>query len=342
MPVNKLALLRYKTIDTCLQNRFRKWSLEDLMEAVSEALYEYEGITSGVSRRTIQLDIQNMRSDKLGYQAPIVVKDRKFYTYSDNAYSITRSPLSGYDLGKLNEVVITLRQFKGFGFFEDMNALITRLEDKLIQQKHPKVHSIHFDTNEQVKGQEYLSPIHKAILSQNPLLIRYQSFKAQAPTDKLCFPYLLKEYNNRWFVLAGLGSGRSVNVLALDRIIALKAEPFEPFQEPEGIDISTYFDELIGVSKTSRQRPRKIVFRMQTSQLPYFLTKPMHPSQQVLREEGEWAYMSLYVIWNYELEREIIGLGEYVEVISPRRLRRNIIKRLHKSLDLYETESSTQ
>ena len=71
MPINKHALIRYKTIDNCLRNRFRKWTLEDLVEACSEALLEYEGKTGSVSLRTIQLDIQNMRSEKLGYNAPI-------------------------------------------------------------------------------------------------------------------------------------------------------------------------------------------------------------------------------------------------------------------------------
>ena len=80
MSVNKLALIRYKTIDECLRNRFRKWTLDDIIEKVASRLYEYEGITSGVSKRTVQADIQLMRSDKLGYNAPIVVTDRKFYS----------------------------------------------------------------------------------------------------------------------------------------------------------------------------------------------------------------------------------------------------------------------
>ena len=81
MSVNKNALIRYKTIDKCLQNRYRKWTLEDLIDACSDALYEYEGIDKGVSKRTVQADIQIMRSDKLGYFAPIIVLDKKFYTY---------------------------------------------------------------------------------------------------------------------------------------------------------------------------------------------------------------------------------------------------------------------
>lgn len=66
MPANKNALIRYKTIDNCLRNRYRRWTLDDLVEACSDALYDMEGITKGVCARTVQMDIQIMRSDKLG------------------------------------------------------------------------------------------------------------------------------------------------------------------------------------------------------------------------------------------------------------------------------------
>ena len=73
MPANRNALIRYKTIDNCLRNPYRRWTLEDLVDACSDALYEYEGIDKGISKRTAQMDIQMMRSEKLGYNAPIVV-----------------------------------------------------------------------------------------------------------------------------------------------------------------------------------------------------------------------------------------------------------------------------
>ena len=56
-----------------LRNKYRRWTLDDLVEACSDALSEMEGITRGVSVRTVQADIQVMRSDKLGYEAPIEV-----------------------------------------------------------------------------------------------------------------------------------------------------------------------------------------------------------------------------------------------------------------------------
>ncbi len=105
MPANKNALIRYKTIDRCLRNRYRRWTIEDLVDACSDALYDMEGIRKGVSLRTVQGDIQMMRSDKLGYNAPIEVYDQRYYRYADPQYSITDMPLSEDDFMLLKRAV---------------------------------------------------------------------------------------------------------------------------------------------------------------------------------------------------------------------------------------------
>ena len=108
MPANKNALIRYKTIDRCLRNRYRRWTLDDLVDACCDALYDMEGITKGVCARTVQMDIQIMRSDKLGYNAPIVVYDKIYYTYADPDYSITEMPLSIDDCKLIKEAITLL------------------------------------------------------------------------------------------------------------------------------------------------------------------------------------------------------------------------------------------
>ena len=105
MPANKNALIRYKTIDRCLRNRYRRWTIEDLVEACSDALYDMEGIRKGISLRTVQGDIQMMRSGKLGYNAPIEVYDMRYYRYADPDYSITDMPLSEDDYMLIKETV---------------------------------------------------------------------------------------------------------------------------------------------------------------------------------------------------------------------------------------------
>lgn len=109
MPANKNALIRYKTIDNCLRNKYRRWTLADLVDACCDALYDMEGITKGVCARTVQMDIQIMRSDKLGYNAPIEVYDRIYYKYADPDYSITDMPLTMEDCKLIKEAIVLLK-----------------------------------------------------------------------------------------------------------------------------------------------------------------------------------------------------------------------------------------
>ena len=143
MATNKNALMRYLTIDKCLQNTNRKWTLDNLIEACSDALYEYEGKDSYVSKRTVQLDIQNMRSDKLGYSAPIVVYERKYYKYETPGYSITEVPITDMDMDILSESMEMLRQFKSFSLFSELNGVIQKLEDKVYRETRDPVSYTH-------------------------------------------------------------------------------------------------------------------------------------------------------------------------------------------------------
>lgn len=337
MPINKLALIRYKTIDTCLQNRFRKWTLEDIMEAVSDALYEYEGITSGISKRTIQLDLQNMRSEKLGYNAPIVVTDKKYYSYEEKGFSITNSPLTQQDLGTLNEVLEVLKQFKGFGYFQELNGMVTRLEDKLYKQQNKGKSYIDFEKNELLKGLKHIDPLHKGIINKKTIDITYQSFKASAPQNIVFYPYLLKEYRNRWFVLGTNKKAKAIMILALDRIVDFKELPSEKYIKPD-FDVSTYFNDVLGVTKMHNQRAQIVVMKIIKEHAPYVITKPIHPSQKILKEEPDGTIFSIEVIWNFELEREILGFGEQIQVLSPKRLTGKIQARMKQTLDKYKYE----
>ncbi len=340
MPINKSALIRYKTIDQCLQNRFRKWTLEDLVEACSEALYEYEGVTRGISRRAIQLDIQNMRSEKLGYNAPIVVTDKKYYSYEDKNYSITNSPLTQQDLGTLNEVLDVLKQFKGFGYFQELNGMVTKLEDKLYKQQHKGKSYIDFEKNELLRGLEHIDALHKSIIGRKTLDLVYQSFRARQPQQFIFYPYLLKEYRNRWFLLGARKKGNATMILALDRIESFKEDASEKYRKPE-IDVADYFNDVIGVSKVPGQKPVLVVMKIVKEHAPYIITKPLHPSQKIVKQGHDGTIFSIEVIWNFELEREILGFGEQLKVLSPKRLAGKITARMKQSLELYTKSKVT-
>lgn len=335
MSINKLALIRYKTINECLQNRFRKWTIDDLTEAVAEALYEYEGMTKGISKRTVQLDLQNMRSEKLGYNAPIVVQDKKFYSYADKNYSITNTPITNQDLDTLGEVLSVLKQFKGFSYFDELNSMVTKLEDKLYRQKNKGQSFIDFEKNDLLKGLEHIDTLHKSIMHRQVMCISYKSFKAKDAGEIVFHPYLLKEYRNRWFILGLNQKGNGIMNLALDRIESVKQLQKEKYAKPV-IDVHKYYDDVIGVTKGRGQAAQVVVLKVSKENAPYIITKPLHHSQEIFKETRDWVFFKIKVIWNFELEREILGFGEGMKVISPTRMQSKMKARLKEAIRVYE------
>jgi predicted DNA-binding transcriptional regulator YafY len=335
MPINRNALIRYRTIDQALQNRFKKWTLDDLIDACSDALYEYQGIDTGVSRRTIQADIEMMRSNKLGYEAPIIVTDKKYYTYSDKGYSITIIPINQQDMQVLTEVAGLLKQFKGFSHFTDLNEMVSKLEDKIYVQKTQSPPVIDFEKNDNLKGLEWIEVIRNAIVGRRALCITYQSFKAREASTFCFSAYLLKEYRNRWFML-GVSHQRHGPLLnlALDRIQAIELHT-DAYRENTTIDLATYYSDAIGVTKSPGQRDVEVVFWIDNDNAPYIITKPLHHTQKLLSEEADGKIFSIRVILNFELERELLGFGPKIKVLGPRLLRKNIKEQLSKALGHY-------
>ena len=336
MPVNRNALIRYKTIDNCLRRRHVKWTLDDLINACSDALYEYTGVDKVISRRTIQLDIQMMRSGSLGSPAPIEVYDNKYYRYSDPDYSITDSPLTDEDLKLMGEGIEMLRQFGGFSAFSGMEDVLGRLEDHVTAMRHKRKPVILLEKNESLKGLKFIDPLYKAILAKKPVKIIYKSFKARDMQKFIFSPFFLKEFRNRWFVYGWKkGAGMLYN-LALDRIHEMGNAPGEEYQESKMIDPDTFFDNLIGVTKNINDKAHRIRFWAAPGQVPYIETKPLHKSQFVVqRNEDGSAIFQMEVVLNYELEKDLLGFGEGVKVLSPRILVHNMSRRLRQAADNY-------
>ena len=341
MPVNRNALIRYKTIDKCLVNPYRKWTLDDLIDACSDALYEFEGIDKGVSRRTVQGDIQIMRSDKLGYNAPIVVYENKYYKYEDPEYSITNMPLSSQDLDKLTEVMDILNQFKGFSHFQELTGMVQKLEDKVYTAKTKQRPIIHLDKNEQLQGLEFLNEIYQAILAKDVLEIEYQSFKARKANCMIINPYLLKEFKNRWFVVGNVGKKSDrLLTLALDRIKKITVRKDMEYIDDPKFDPDEYYKDIVGATVNEGMYPREVKIFIDKANAPYVITKPLHHSQRIIEANKDGTVVAINVIPNFELEKEILGFGENMKVLSPISLQKRIFRRLNEASNSYVAEEN--
>ncbi len=335
MPVNRNALVRYHTIDKCLQNRFRKWTLNDLIDACSNTLYEYDGVDKPVGRRTVQTDIQTMRSGKLGYEAPIIVKDRKFYTYEDAEFSITKKPLSKGELDKLAEVVDILKQFKGFSQFEEVTDSIQKLEDKVYSTRNNREPIVEFEKNENLKGLNYLDQFYQAINNKKALMVTYQSFTAKKARSFLFHPYLLKEYKNRWFVLGYLDEKQPDFMIAIDRIQKLEVSE-EAYMRNRFFNAQKYYKDVIGVTVNKGLPVQEVKLFINKISAPYVLTKPIHHSQKLVEQNDDGVIISMQLRPNLELEQLILSYGGNIKVLGPTKLKNHVIKKLKKALNDYE------
>ncbi|SFN25185.1 Predicted DNA-binding transcriptional regulator YafY, contains an HTH and WYL domains [Chryseobacterium oleae] len=331
MSSNKNALIRYKTLDKCLKNKYRKYTLEDLIDACSDALFEFEGKESYVSRRTVQLDLQNMRSEKFGYEAPIEVFERKYYRYSDSEYSIHNISVNESDLKAMNNAVQILKQFKDFSMFKEMNGVIQKLEDSIHSTGQKSI--IHLDKNEQLKGLEHIDILYESISNKKVLNILYRSFTARESSNYVVHPQLLKEFNNRWFLICQ-HKGKMYN-LALDRMESIEPNENIPYIDKD-LDGDEYFKDIVGVTVSETMAPRNVIFFVDAHNAPYVKTKPLHKSQEILSETEEGTLFKICVQINFELERLLLGFGESLIVHKPRKLRLRLQEKFTAGFKNYE------
>ncbi len=334
MPANKNALIRYKTIDNCLRRRHRRWTLNDLVEECSNAIYEAEGISRGVSVRTVQSNIQAMRSDKLGYNASIEVYEHKYYRYSDPNYSISNMPLSQNDYEVLTEAIDMLRQLEDFEQFSEMSDVIGRLNEKLLTSKENKEPIIHFDSVPNLKGLKLLNPLYNYILQKQPLLIKYKPYNT-AELQIVFHPYLLKEFRNRWFLIGCKDEDLVLFNLALDRINEITPATDVEYKENPKFNKSTFYDDVVGVSKNINNRPIDVVFWASKDESNYIKTKPVHHSQTIVKEDENGTTFKIKVVVNYELYSVFSSYTGGVKIISPKFATRHMKKCLERTLALY-------
>ncbi len=209
-----------------------------------------------------------MRSDKLGYNAPIEVYDHKYYRYAEDDYSIKNIPVTNHDVKVMNEAIALLREFKDFSLFKEMDGVLQRLEDSVYASQYNNRAIIHLDKNEQLKGLEHIDTLYQAILLKKVLTITYRSFKAKRESEIAIHPQLLKEFNNRWFLLAVNHKGQRLTTYALDRILSITTADSELTYLDLNINGDIYYKDIVGVTVSENVQPEEVIFRENTSNAP--------------------------------------------------------------------------
>lgn len=329
MSTNKNALIRYKTLDKCLSNKYKRYYINDLIQACNDVLYEHYGEEVTVSRRQIFNDLEFMKSDA-GYEAPIVsVRDGRkvYYTYEDLNFSIIQKPLTNDELSILENTIELLSRLKGIPGIEGIESVETKLMNVSNENSVQKI--ISFQENEFLKGLEFLTPLYNYIKNCQVVKLTYKPFTHTNSTSYIIAPYFLKQYNNRWFLFGWNYELIKIQNIALDRIVKLEPTTCELYCKST-IDFDEYFEDIIGVTNFENNEVLKVKIQLSDSVLPYIESKPIHGSQKIIDN-----ILHLSVKYNYELESLLLSYGENIKVLEPQFLIDRLKERINNLKNLY-------
>ena len=334
--------MRYKILDSLLSNRNRYYTITDLLEKVNEAL-ELDGMEP-VSRRCIEKDLNALECAPYDADIERVWKNgRKYIRYAEEGFSIFMKKLSEDEENLLSEVLNTLGQFEGLDSFEWLDSLKSRLDIK----EHRRI--IQFDSNPYLTNSNLLGGLFTAISNEQVLALKYHKFNNPEVKEIVIHPYLLKEYNNRWFLIAGVENG-TVLTFAIDRIDGFEPMPHIEYIKPNEV-LEERFEDIIGVTLRSDSVVEKILLWVSNEQYPYIKTKPMHGSQKEIKGErlaelqekyvalGEGYFIELSCVINYELKQLLMSMMDRTVVLEPQELSADIRSRINNLARMYDNLS---
>ena len=332
--------MRYKILDSLLSNRNRYYSISELLEKVNEAL-ELDGMEP-VSRRCIEKDLNTLECAP--YEAAIErvwYHGKKCIRYAEEGFSIFTKKLTEEEENLLSEVLNTIGQFDGLDTFEWLDSLKKRLDIK----EHRRI--IQFDSNPYFEGRNLIGSLFTAISNKQVLALKYHTFKDPQVKEVVVYPYLLKEYNNRWFLIVGVEDGTILN-FALDRIDDFKPMPHIDYIEPDE-DLESRFDDIVGVTLFKDKPTEDILLWVNEEGFQYVKTKPLHGSQRDVKGEEDKTmrekypalqggrFFRLQCILNYELEQLLMSKMNQLVVLEPATLKDSLINRIKKMDSLYSS-----
>lgn len=319
MPTNKNAYIRYKCLDKLLSDRHHYYDRKTLTEKVNDMLHEMG--CKPVGKRTIEKDLDALKCSP--FNAPITENKKNgkiIVTYSDHSFSIFSQELSREERNLLREVLSTIGQFDGldnFQWLEDFKIGLGLEERRQI---------ICFSNNPYLKNSNLLGTLFEYISNEVVVQLSYHTFAHKNTRCYIIHPYLLKQYNDRWFLLCATDDNKEIRTFALDRIDEVEPLPDRKYW-PCPDNLADRFEDIVGVTYYNDNPLEHILIWASDFAKDYIDTKPLHGTQTLQRGEAETklrqqyrqleggAFYTIDCIKNYELIQLLCSYGKELIVL---------------------------
>lgn len=274
------------------------WIIEKLRRkpCSREELEQYlmvKGVTTMNSRRTFTRDLEAIR-EKFGIDVS--------YNASENLYSINNNhqPLICnrlLEVIELQRMLSTAQTLSPYVSFERRHA----------------------------PGTEYLHPLLDAIETRRVVRFFYTKFWDDVETRRVVEPYALKEFRNRWYLIANEPASECIKTFALDRMTVVEATN-RRFVYPENFTLENHFLNCFGIIAAGDEPAQDIILSFTAEQGKYIRSMPLHASQTILTEDTTELRIGLKLAVTYDFIMEILSHGDDVRVIAPASLRQRILQ----------------
>ena len=272
-------------------------SFEDIRDSLHEQGFE-------ISKRTLQRDIDAIRNE---FSVSIL------FDRSRGGYVIDKDDSPGY--GKL------------------MKLIRLQNETLMLQQSLRDEHEyLSFEHQDEWSNIKWIEPLLDAIKHRKIVELAHFTFMRDQSLTRSVEPYLLKEYQNRWYLLALTEEGE-VRSYGLDRItnVLVTTRTFIPRRD---FDAQTYYAHVIGLNHDGGAC-EEVILSTDPYNAKYMKSLKWHISQELVSETEQEVVFRMYVQPNFELIQKILSYGSRMKVLAPKRLVADIKNELKKTLKGY-------
>lgn len=251
----------------------------------------------GFSKRTLQRDLKEIRN-VFGIDIE--------YSKTNKGYYISQSETENMNFQRMIEA---------FDMFNSLN---------LAQDLTPFIHL----EKRRPQGTENLYGLLHAIKNKLKIKFTYQKFWEEEVSQRLAEPYALKEFKNRWYILAKDSKDNNIKSFALDRLTNLEITT-QHYQYPDNYSIEQNYRYCFGIISPNGSDPQDIILSFDPFQGKYIKTLPLHETQEVLLDNDQETRIKLKLCLTHDLFMELLSFGDNMKVIEPKKLS-DEIKEAHK------------
>lgn len=280
-------------------------SFEEVQAYVTKQLEFLDAAEGGFfSLRTFQRDVREIRA-LYGVEIVYSRKEKGYYIAGEAGGS------AGFH-----------RMMQAFDLFQALNVA---------EDLSPYIHFDHGSP----QGTEFLQPLLQAIRSRNAVRFRYLKFHEVDHSDRFVDPLAIKEYRNRWYLLARERERGELKTFGLDRMSQL-VQAAAVFDYPREYSVAEHFRHSFGIVNPSDTEPEEVILSFTPFQGKYIRTLPLHSSQEIVSDTPDELRVRLHLRITEDFIMELLAQGDQLTVISPTSLRYRMQYSFSRALRNYD------